>query len=108
ETLTTRYPGLVYARGNGYGTRGPDADEGGYDASAYWSRGGLARLMMTTEMEYPLAQRPGIGDRSAGMALAFGVAAALVKRMRTGRGSVVEVSLLATSMLTLSTDVMHA
>ena len=28
ETLTDRYPRLVYARGHGYGARGPDADHG--------------------------------------------------------------------------------
>jgi len=39
------------------------------------------------------------------MALAFGVAAALVKQARTGKGSVVDVSLLAAAMLILSTDV---
>ena len=29
ETLTERYPSLVYARGHGYGVRGPDADHAG-------------------------------------------------------------------------------
>ena len=29
ETLTERYPSLVYARGHGYGVRGPDADRRG-------------------------------------------------------------------------------
>ena len=33
ETLTERFPALVYASGNGYGTRGPDADHAGYDSS---------------------------------------------------------------------------
>ena len=29
ETLTERYPTLVYTRGHGYGVRGPDADHAG-------------------------------------------------------------------------------
>jgi crotonobetainyl-CoA:carnitine CoA-transferase CaiB-like acyl-CoA transferase len=49
-----------------------------------------------------------MGDRNGGMALAFGVSAALLKRTRTGAGSVVDVSLLATAMWTLSSDVLAA
>ena len=45
DTLRERYPRLVYARGHGYGVRGPDADQAGYDASAFWSRGGLAHVL---------------------------------------------------------------
>ncbi len=37
-TLTARYPRLVYARGHGFGVRGPDADMPGYDPSAFWAR----------------------------------------------------------------------
>ena len=49
-----------------------------------------------------------MGDRNGAMALAFGVSAALLKRERTGTGSVVDVSLLATAMWTLSSDVLAA
>jgi crotonobetainyl-CoA:carnitine CoA-transferase CaiB-like acyl-CoA transferase len=49
-----------------------------------------------------------MGDRNGAMALAFGMAAALLDRMRTGKGSVVDVSLLATAMWTLSSDVLSA
>ena len=47
-----------------------------------------------------------MGDRNGAMALAFGVAAALLRRERTGSGGVVDVSLLATAMWTLSSDVL--
>ena len=47
-----------------------------------------------------------MGDRNGAMALAFGVAAALLRRERTGKGGVVDVSLLATAMWTLSSDVL--
>jgi crotonobetainyl-CoA:carnitine CoA-transferase CaiB-like acyl-CoA transferase len=108
ETLTERYPGLVYARGSGYGVRGPDADQAGYDATAFWSRGGLAHVLTPPERDYPIMQRGAMGDRNGAMALAFGVAAALLKRTRTGKGSVVDVSLLATAMWTVSSDVLAA
>ncbi len=41
---------------------------------------------------------PAYGDTIAGMTLAGGIAAALLKRERTGEPSVVDVSLLATGM----------
>jgi len=108
ETLTERYPSLVYARGHGYGVRGPDADRPGYDASAFWARGGLAHVLTPAEMDQPLGQRGAMGDRNGAMALAFGIAAALLKRVRSGRGSVVDVSLLGIAMWTLSSDVLSA
>jgi crotonobetainyl-CoA:carnitine CoA-transferase CaiB-like acyl-CoA transferase len=103
-----RYPRLVYARGHGYGVRGPDADRPGYDASAFWARGGVGHVLTPPDRDYPISQRGAFGDRNGGMALAFGVAAALLKRAVSGQGSVVDVSLLATAMWTLSSDVLSA
>ena len=108
ETLTVRYPSLVCAMGSGYGARGPDADRPGYDATAFWARGGMAHMLSPPEREYPIGQRGALGDRNAALALAFAVAGALLKRSRTGKGSVVDVSLLATAIWTLSSDVLAA
>jgi crotonobetainyl-CoA:carnitine CoA-transferase CaiB-like acyl-CoA transferase len=108
DIVTSRYPTLVYARGNGYGVRGPDADQAGYDSTAFWSRGGLAHMLSSPDLDYPVGQRGAMGDRNGAMALAFGVAAALLKRARTGTGSIVDVSLLATAMWTLSSDILAA
>jgi crotonobetainyl-CoA:carnitine CoA-transferase CaiB-like acyl-CoA transferase len=107
-TLRDRYPSLVYARGHGYGVRGPDAGMAGYDASAFWARGGMAHVLTPADRDRPLSQRGAMGDRNGAMALAFGIAGALLKRTRTGAGSVVDVSLLATAMWTLSSDVLSA
>jgi crotonobetainyl-CoA:carnitine CoA-transferase CaiB-like acyl-CoA transferase len=108
ETLTERYPRLVYARGHGYGARGPDADLPGYDSSAFWARGGMAHVLTPPDREQPIGQRGAMGDRNGAMALAFGIAAALLRRERSGKGAVVDVSLLATAMWTLSSDVLAA
>jgi crotonobetainyl-CoA:carnitine CoA-transferase CaiB-like acyl-CoA transferase len=108
ETLTGRYPRLVYARGNGYGVRGPDADMPGYDASAFWARGGLAHVLTPPDRDLPVSQRGAMGDRNGAMALAFGVASSLLRRERTGKGSVVDVSLLGTAIWTLSSDMLAA
>jgi crotonobetainyl-CoA:carnitine CoA-transferase CaiB-like acyl-CoA transferase len=80
----------------------------GYDASAFWARGGMAHVLTPGDREHPISQRGAMGDRNGAMALAFGIAGALLKRSRTGAGSVVDVSLLATAMWTLSSDVLSA
>lgn len=108
DQLRTQYPGLVYARGHGFGARGPDADLPGYDATAFWARGGMAHMLTPSDRDDPIGQRGAMGDRNAGVALAFGISAALLKKQRTGVGSVVDVSLLAVAMLTLSSDLLTA
>ncbi len=105
-TLRDRYPSLIYARGHGFGVRGPDANRPGYDSSAFWARGGVGHILTPPERDYPISQRGALGDRNAAMALAFGIAAALLKRGKTGVGSVVDVSLLATAMWALSSDLL--
>jgi crotonobetainyl-CoA:carnitine CoA-transferase CaiB-like acyl-CoA transferase len=108
EKLRDRYPTLVYARGHGFGMRGPDANQPGYDSSAFFARGGVSHILTPPERDYPISQRGAMGDRNAAMALAFGIATALLKRTKTGVGSVVDVSLLATAMWTLSSDLLAA
>ncbi|HTR70039.1 MAG TPA: CoA transferase [Mycobacteriales bacterium] len=103
-----RFPRLIYARGHGYGVRGPDANQAGYDASAFWARGGLAHMLSPDDRDYPISQRGAMGDRNGAMSLAFGIATALFNRERHGRGAIVDVSLLATAMWTLSSDVLAA
>ena len=38
ETLHERYPGLVYAHLSGFGPKGPDAANPGFDSTAFWLR----------------------------------------------------------------------
>lgn len=106
DAVLERHPHLVYARGHGFGVRGPDADQPGYDSSAFWARGGVGHMLTPAERDYPISQRGAMGDRNGAMALAFGISAALLKRTRTGTGSVVDVSLLATAMWMLSSDLL--
>jgi crotonobetainyl-CoA:carnitine CoA-transferase CaiB-like acyl-CoA transferase len=108
EELRAVNPKLIYARGHGFGTRGPDADKPAYDATAFWARGGLGETLTPPGLEQPIAQRGAFGDRNAAVQLAFGIAGALFRRERTGETSVVDVSLLATAMWTLASDVISA
>jgi crotonobetainyl-CoA:carnitine CoA-transferase CaiB-like acyl-CoA transferase len=103
EDLRARNPKIIYARGNGSGFRGPEANRPGYDASAFWARGG-ACYAFTRPGEQPTSPRPAFGDHTGSMAIAFGIASALFHRAQTGEATVVENSLLATAAWVLSGD----
>lgn len=105
EALQKRNARLIYVRGNGLGFRGPEAERAGYDASCFWARGGFAHALRQPGVDYPARPRPALGDHTGAMYIAFGIASALFHRERTGQGSVVESSLLAAAMWTLSSDV---
>jgi len=100
-------PRLVYAKGHGQGQRGADADLGGFDSISFWSRGGVGHILSPPggPMVMP---RGAFGDAPSGAMLAGGVAAALFKRERTGKGVVVDTALLHTAIWQLSTDLTAA
>ena len=104
DSLTKRFPRLIYGQLTGYGTSGPDVDKAGYDIGAFWSRSGLAHTTVAPD-ELPPAIRSGQGDHTTGLSMAAGVMAALFDRERTGTGRVVSTSLLRTGIYTLGWDV---
>jgi crotonobetainyl-CoA:carnitine CoA-transferase CaiB-like acyl-CoA transferase len=95
EDVRAINPNIVYVRGSGFGTRGPEANKGGYDSTAFWARGGSAAGVTPRESERMMRMPAGAyGDSMGGMTIAGGIAAALYKRQVTGEPSVVDVSLL--------------
>jgi len=104
EDLRARNPNIIYARGNGLGFRGAEANRPGFDASAFWARGG-ACYAFTRPGEQPASPRPAYGDHTGSMAIAFGIASALFHRAMTGEATVVENSLLSTAAWVLSGDI---
>jgi crotonobetainyl-CoA:carnitine CoA-transferase CaiB-like acyl-CoA transferase len=108
DAVRARNPKIIYARGHGYGTKGDLAEQGGFDLAAYWSRGGIAEAYAAGNGDYPPVQRPAFGDSYGGLAIAAGISAALVKRFRTGEGSVVDVSLLNAAIWQLGPDIVGA
>ena len=104
DSLTKRFPRLIYGQLTGYGTTGPDVDKAGYDIGAFWSRTGLAHTTVAPD-ELPPAIRSGQGDHTTGLSMAAGVLAALFDRERSGKGRVVSTSLLRTGIYTLGWDV---
>jgi crotonobetainyl-CoA:carnitine CoA-transferase CaiB-like acyl-CoA transferase len=93
EDIRAVNPNIVYARGTGYGPKGSDAGEGGYDATAYWARAGVSSTITGSD-DWPRSQPMAFGDVAGAQTIAGGIAAALFARERTGKGSVVDVSLL--------------
>ena len=103
EDIRARNPNIIIARGSGTGPKGPDAEKGGYDGASFWARGGMGMTLPERPDGWPSAQpAPAFGDVMGGLATAGAIAAALVKRERTGEPSIVDVSLLATAMWQLS------
>jgi formyl-CoA transferase/CoA:oxalate CoA-transferase len=100
KTLAERRPELIYVSISGFGQHGPRRDEPGYDAVAQAESG----LMSITGAADGPAVRVGvaIADIAAGMFAFQGLLLALIARGRTGRGQLVDVSLLdaVTGLLT--------
>lgn len=98
EHIRAANPDIIYVRGSAYGDKGPDRERSGFDASAYWSHGGIARSLTPGEFEYPLSLGiPAFGDLQGAMYIAGGVSAALFRRVQTGVATEVDVSLLSTA-----------
>ena len=95
---------LVYAHLTGYGDAGEDADDPAFDALAYWARSGL--MMSVTGMDgTPAGPRPGMGDHPTSMSLFGAIMLGLYRRERTGRGSRVTTSLLASGAWANACDI---
>lgn len=103
ERLMARNPRLIYGRVTGYGDAGPDRDRPSYDIGAFWSRSGIAAALAAPDGTPPF-QRGAMGDHTAGISLAGGIAAALVARDRTGAGQLVSTSLLRVGLFVLGWD----
>jgi crotonobetainyl-CoA:carnitine CoA-transferase CaiB-like acyl-CoA transferase len=101
--LLGRQPRLVYAGITGYGRTGPDADRAGYDVGAFWARSGMARSS-TPDDEPPAVIRAGLGDHVTALAVVAGINAALLARHTTGRGQLVDTSLLRTGIWCVGWD----
>jgi itaconate CoA-transferase len=89
--LSARHPRLIACEISGYGDTGPYADRKAYDLLVQAEAGVLA---VTGSPEAPAKAGISVADIAAGVYAYSGILAALLQRGRTGRGGVVQVSLL--------------
>jgi crotonobetainyl-CoA:carnitine CoA-transferase CaiB-like acyl-CoA transferase len=84
-------PRLVYCSISGFGSSGPYADRPSYDSVAQALSGFLS---VVVDSRKPQFLGPALADAITGLYAAYGVLGALVQRGRTGKGSLVEISML--------------
>jgi crotonobetainyl-CoA:carnitine CoA-transferase CaiB-like acyl-CoA transferase len=92
QTVSARWPRIVYCAISGFGQTGPRREQPGYDAVIQ----GEAGLMSVTGESGGPALRLGvaIADIVSGMFAAQGIAMALLARARGGRGQLVDIGML--------------
>lgn len=104
EDLSAVNPRLIYAHLTGYGDAGEDCDDPAFDALAYWARSGLMTSVKGADGS-PAAPRPGMGDHPTSMSLFGAIMLGLYRRERTGQGSRVTTSLMASGAWANACDI---
>jgi len=98
--LKDKYPKLIYCSITGFGQTGPMAEEPGYDLMAQ----AMAGLMSVTgEPEgAPMKVGVALSDIMTGMNAAIGILAALRARETTGKGQLIDVALVDSTLASLT------
>ena len=96
DALAKVNPALIYCAVSGYGRDGPLGERGGFDLIAQ----GFAGLMSITGEpgRPPVKTGNSVADINAGILAASGILAAYVHRLKTGRGQVVDTSLMEAAL----------
>jgi crotonobetainyl-CoA:carnitine CoA-transferase CaiB-like acyl-CoA transferase len=98
EHIRAANPNIIYARGSAHGDKGAEREVGGYDSTAFWTRGGIGYALTPAELPGVMSQGiPALGDTIGGMNIAGGIAGALFHRERTGKAVELDVSLMSTA-----------
>jgi alpha-methylacyl-CoA racemase len=95
ESLMKANFGLVYARMTGWGRTGPEALRASHDINILALSGVLHCCARRGELPVPPLNL--VADYGGGALLAVGILSALVERGRSGRGQVVDASMLAST-----------
>ncbi len=99
-------PDIIYAKADAVGADGPEQGKPGFDSAVFFGRAGILNSF-AQDGDLP-TPRPGFGDKTAALSLAYGMASALFKRERTGEPSVIDVSLLGSAMWVASSDIIYS
>lgn len=93
EDISGLNPRTIYLVLTGYGTEGPDHDRSGFDYAAFWGRSGIMGSLGKTGGP-PTQQRLGMSDQTTSLALTAATGMALYERERSGKGQIIDCSLL--------------
>jgi len=96
DVLSRENERLIYCSITGFGRDGPFADKGGFDLVAQ----GFAGLMAITGEpgRPPVKNGNPVSDINAGILAALGIVAAYAHRLKTGRGQIVDTSLMEAAL----------
>src|SRR2546426_2246333 len=97
-SLAPRFPRLVVGNVSAFGRRGPDARLAGMDMVVQARSGLMASLGKVNDEGVPAAGEAPVADYQCAMTLAFGVASALFRRERTGRGGEIDIALFMAAL----------
>ncbi len=98
ETLAAINPRVIYCDNTAFGRNGPDSYRPGYDLIIQAMSGLMAAEGKIRDGVPQLITSTAVADFATGIAIAWGVCAALFHRERTGRGQKVETTLLGTAL----------
>ena len=101
--LKDKFPGLVFGHLLGYGKTGPMKSTPAYDVTVFWGRTGLMDMTANDSGQPVSFGVAAMGDHTTGLNLAGGIAAALVRKLKTGKGDRVCSSLYHAGLYALST-----
>ena len=104
DSLSAQKPDIIVASTSGYGITGPDAERGGFDAVAFAARSGM--ITGLSPSGEPFLPYYGMGDVTSGTYLAAAILAAYIKKMQTGIGEEVVVSLYGSAIWTAGVPIM--
>lgn len=107
-TLSANNPGLIYCDNTAFGRKGPYAHRPGYDLIAQALTGLMTVEGRREESGVPLLNALPSADISTGIAIAWGICAALYARERhpEKRGQYVSTSLMASALMIQNTRLM--
>ena len=94
DSLSKKFPHLIWAQINGFGDFGPAKDNAGFDTVAFWARSG-AMIDLTEKDTSPINPLIAFGDATTSCSLSGGICAALYQKVKTGKGCKVMISLFA-------------
>lgn len=99
ETLSQVNPKIIYCDNTAFGRKGPHGYRPGYDLIVQAMSGLLAADNKVVDGVPQQVTATAVADYTTGVAIAWGVSAALFSREKTGKGQKIDTTLLSTSLL---------